>query len=75
MNIFLGILMLTMFCPERECYDASGGILHLTVLIPFIQLVFVLLWIIVTPCGTAAELATVHHWRGFKDVPLKLFQN
>ena len=78
MNIFLGILMSSMFCPESvndwECWDALGGILHPTVLIPFTQLIFVLLWIIETPCGTAAEMATVRHWRGFKDVPLKLFQ-
>ena len=47
MNIFLGILMSSMFCPESvndwECWDALGGILHPTVLIPFTQLLFVLL--------------------------------
>ena len=37
------------------------GILHQTVLIPFTQLIFILSWIIVTPCGTALELATVRH--------------
>ena len=30
---------------------------------PFTQLIFVLFWIIVAPCGTAAELATVRHYR------------
>ena len=48
-------------CPERERKEALGGVLHPTVLIPFTQLLFVLLWPIVTPCGTAAELATVRH--------------
>ena len=41
-------------------------------LIPFTQLIFALSWIIETPCGAAAEMATVRHWRGFKDVPLKI---
>ena len=50
-----------------------GNLLQ-TMPIPFTQLIFILSWIIVTPCGTAAELATVYHKRGLKDVPLKLFQ-
>ena len=39
-----------------ECQDALGGILHPTVLISFTQLIFVLLWIIETPCRTAPQL-------------------
>ena len=65
MNKFLGILMLSKYNPDLvndwECRKALGGILHKTVLIPFTQFIFVLSWIIVTPCGSAAELVTVRH--------------
>ena len=61
MNIFLGIPRLRTYYPELvkdwECWDASGEILHHIALIPFTQLIFVLSWIIVTPCGIAAESA------------------
>ena len=45
----------------RMLGHALGGILHQNMLIPNTQLIFVLSWIIVTLCGTAAELATVRH--------------
>ena len=45
MNIFLGILILSMYNPELvndgECLHALGGILHQAVFIPFSQLIFV----------------------------------
>ena len=59
MSIFLGIPKLSIYYPELvkdwECWDTSGEILHHTPLIPFTQIIFVLSWIIVTPCGIAAQ--------------------
>ena len=77
MNIFLGIPMLSIYYPELvkdwECWDALGEVLHHTALIPFTQLILVLSWIIVAPCGIAAQSVTARLGRGFKDVPQKLF--